>query len=86
MLACQNGHAAATRLLLDRGADVNRAKANGWTPLMASAQNGHGAVARLLLERGADASIVRSSAMPSFSLQHIPHHACRAPPPPTRHT
>jgi len=51
-----NGHVAAVRLLLDRGADVNRAMDGGFTPLYVAASHGLVTVAQLLLERGADAN------------------------------
>jgi ankyrin repeat protein len=43
-----------TRLLLDRGANVNAAQEGGFTPLHAAAQHGDAELARLLLDRGAD--------------------------------
>ena len=44
------------RLLLDRGADVNRQTSAqlGITPLMTAAMHGDAEMARLLIERGAD--------------------------------
>ena len=42
------------QLLLDRGADPNKANEGGWTPLHEAAQNGHTVVLQLLLDRGAD--------------------------------
>ena len=44
------------RLLLDRGADVNRGDDCGQTPLWVACLKGHLDVARLCLERGADAN------------------------------
>ena len=50
---------AATRLLLDRGADPNVADSAGFTPLMQAAFHGSLAVLRLLLAVGAEESAVR---------------------------
>ena len=50
------GEAEEVRALLGRGADVNAADRDGWTPLMEAASKGHAAVVRLLLDAGADAS------------------------------
>ena len=47
------GKLEAARLLLDGGADPDRADGNGVTPLMVAAGNGHPEVLRLLLARGA---------------------------------
>lgn len=43
-----------TALLLEKGADPNRASNNGTTPLMAAASNGHRDAAKALLAAGAD--------------------------------
>ena len=43
-----------TALLLERGADVSCATADGWTPLHGAAVEGELGTVRLLLERGAD--------------------------------
>ena len=32
-IACLSGHVDEARLLLDKGADVNKADKNDWTPL-----------------------------------------------------
>ena len=53
-LACQKGRVDAARSLLAEGAEVDRARWNGWTPLFIACQNGHVDAARLLLEKGAD--------------------------------
>ena len=60
MLACENGHIDAARVLLDKGANISFADGKGRTPLYAACWGGdadmrpHVDVARLLLERGAD--------------------------------
>ena len=46
-----NGHVDAA-LLLDKGAEVDRATEDGWTPLFVACQNGHVDAARLLLDKG----------------------------------
>jgi ankyrin repeat protein len=52
--ASWEGRAEAARVLLARGADVNRANFRGGTPLYAAAVNGHEDVAIVLLRAGAD--------------------------------
>ena len=58
--ACEKGKVDVARLLLDKGAEVDRADKDGATPLYIACQQGHVDVARLLLERGA---VVDSSAL-----------------------
>ena len=53
-VACTKGHIDAARLLLDKGAAVDRARNNGSTPLYAACFNGHVEVTRLLLNKGAE--------------------------------
>ncbi len=53
-IACGEGQVDAARLLLDKGADVNRADYHGSTPLHLACAAGHLDVARLLLEKGAE--------------------------------
>jgi hypothetical protein len=49
------GHYEVVKLLLDKGAEIDRAGGNmGWTALSGAAYKGHTQVARLLIERGAD--------------------------------
>ena len=52
--ACYDGHVDTVRLLLDRGAEVDRANQNGLTPLLTACFRGHVDVALLLLENGAE--------------------------------
>merc|ERR1712224_1023177 len=47
------GHVDAARLLLDKGAAVDRAAKRGTTPLFAACFMGHVDAVRLLLEKGA---------------------------------
>ena len=55
ILASYNGHAEATALLLDHGADSDRGDgARGNTALMGVAFKGHAGIAERLLEAGAD--------------------------------
>jgi ankyrin repeat protein len=54
MMACQNGNAAMTRLLLDAGADPKAPSATGTTPLMLAAAAGNVEAIKTLLDRGAE--------------------------------
>ena len=53
----KNGHVDAAWLLLDKGAEVDRATKDGWTPLFIACQKGHVDVARLLLECDAEVDL-----------------------------
>jgi hypothetical protein len=54
-VASAMGHTDVVRLLLDRGANVDKASGNmGWTPLSSAAYKGHTDIVQLLIERGAD--------------------------------
>jgi len=53
---CQFGDRDIVRLLVDRGADVSSADADGKTPLHIASERDHEAVARLLVDWGADVS------------------------------
>jgi ankyrin repeat protein len=52
--AAEDGHKAAVRLLMERGADVNTKGDRKWTALLYAAQNGHEAVVQMLLDKGAN--------------------------------
>jgi ankyrin repeat protein len=54
LFAARNGDVASVRLLLDAGADVNDAAADGNSALVIAAMSGHGPLASFLLERGAN--------------------------------
>ena len=53
-IAAYNGYAAVVRILIDRGADINKARDDGATPLFIASAMGHVDVMSVLLERGAD--------------------------------
>jgi hypothetical protein len=53
-MASSGGFLAIVRLLLDRGADVNRTFEDGATALHLACQDGHTEVVGLLIDRGAD--------------------------------
>ena len=53
LAAAENGHFDVVRLLVEAGADVDRADSSGFTPLMGASRAGDTAMAKFLLERGA---------------------------------
>ena len=53
-MACHKGHLKVVRLLIESGADKDKATNDGVTPLSVACQDGHLEVARLLIESGAD--------------------------------
>ena len=56
-IASQNGHLEVVRLLVDAGADKDKAHNDGWTPLHRACFKGHVEVVRLLVEAGADKAV-----------------------------
>jgi ankyrin repeat protein len=54
MFAVRSGSLAATRALLDAGADINDTLSDGQSALVVATANAHWEVASLLLDRGAD--------------------------------
>ena len=54
LLAAWKGHREVTKVLLDRGADPNKADKFGMLPLHEAATKGHGDVAELLIARGSN--------------------------------
>ena len=53
LIAAAQGHADVVAVLLERGAERDRAKRNGQTPILAAKQQGHEAVVRILEAAGA---------------------------------
>ena len=49
MIATHSGHRDVAQLLIDRGADVNKADKDGWTPLYWACENGDTDVVEQLL-------------------------------------
>ena len=58
LLASHEGHVGAIKLLLKRGADVNKTDDEGTTSMFAAAVNAHSDAAHVLLKAGADARAV----------------------------
>lgn len=55
--ASQNGHYSIVKLLIDRGAEINKPTGKrGWTALMAACKHKHAKIVELLIERGANVS------------------------------
>ena len=48
IIACEKGHVDAARLLLDKGAEVDRATKKGTTPLAIAEERGHSSIVALL--------------------------------------
>jgi ankyrin repeat protein len=48
MYAASKGHTDIAQLLLDKGADINVATEDGWTPLKVAISEGHSSTATLL--------------------------------------
>ena len=57
--AASNGHIECTRVLLQAGADVNKADYSGFTPLICAANNDNSEVLKLLLEAGASVNYTK---------------------------
>ena len=54
LYAAREGHVEVARLLLDAGANIEQADADGVTPLLAAVINEHAELAALLIDRGAN--------------------------------
>lgn len=72
--AAYRGNTKAVRLFLERGANVDRAGSNGWTPLVIAARYSHAEICTLLIARGAnvDGAIARLESIIAEGLQQKP--------------
>ena len=78
-IACKNGHTDAVQLLLDGGAEVDRANKDGSTPLIIACFNGHVDAARLLLDKGADINRANNQGTTPLAIaKRQQHHAVLA--------
>ncbi|PYS07255.1 MAG: hypothetical protein DMG12_01125, partial [Acidobacteria bacterium] len=57
VLAAREGDIESTKLLLEKGADVNQVTEYGWTPLLTATNNRHYKLATYLVEHGANVNI-----------------------------
>ncbi len=71
-VAAGNGHEPIVRLLLRRGAALDRQNAYGWTALMQAASHGHANIVKLLLQNKADPNITNK--LGSSALTVAAHH------------
>jgi ankyrin repeat protein len=58
LYAARDGRLESARMLLDAGATLEQADANGITPLLMAIGNNHPDVARFLIDRGADVNVM----------------------------
>jgi predicted LPLAT superfamily acyltransferase len=76
-MASQDGHCDVVEALLRGGADVNKAKKDGTTPLFMASQKGHCDVVEALLRGGADVNKARNDgATPLFMASHNGRTPC----------
>lgn len=55
--AVEQGHIAIVRMLVDKGAEINKADPNGYYPLHYAASHGRIEIVKYLLSKGADANV-----------------------------
>ena len=72
--ACEHGHVDAARLLLDKGAEVDRANENGLTPLMLACYKGHVELARLVLDKGAEVDRAAENGATPLAIAKLQRH------------
>ena len=68
LIAASRGHADVVTVLLERGAERDRAKRTGQTPILAAKQQGHEAVVRILEAAGAGRE--HTDLAPVFAYNH----------------
>ncbi len=74
-IACQNGHKDVADLLLQAGADKDKAFGNGRTPLYIASQKGQKDIVELLLRAGADKDKAqKDGATPLFIASQMGHN------------
>jgi len=71
-VAAKNGHETVLRALIELGADIEKAKDIGATPLYTSAYHGHETVVRALIESGADVNKAMDDGRSPLSISMAP--------------
>ena len=66
--ACTRGYLECAKALLGAGADINKQKNGGVTPLMCAANNGKIEVVRELLKRGAKKELKKDNGKTAYDL------------------
>ncbi|CAI7641033.1 unnamed protein product [Penicillium crustosum] len=69
-----NGHEVVTRLLIDKGADINTSDNRGWTPLHWASSKGREAVTRFLIKEGANVNASDEYGRGSLSFASLNDH------------
>lgn len=72
--AVGNGHEGMVTLLLDRGADANKADKIKWSPLYRATNYGHIEVVQLLLDGGADPNVTNKNGGTPLHLAAVKGH------------
>jgi len=57
VLAAREGDLESSKLLIDKGANINQVTEYGWSPLLTATNNRHYRLAQYLIERGADVNL-----------------------------
>ena len=64
MSACTKGYVDIVKILLEKGAEINKQDQDGWTALHWASDEGHQAVVDILLEANPDLSIFSNCKRP----------------------